>query len=94
MRHGETLANRAGIIQGQSESPLSELGASQAGLVAKALAGVDWWRIVSSDLGRCQQTAKILLEAADGAGNGSAPTVAIAERNGKAWRNGSCARRP
>ena len=68
MRHGETLANRAGIIQGQSESPLSELGASQAGLVAKALAGVDWWRIVSSDLGRCQQTAKILLEAADGAG--------------------------
>ena len=68
VRHGETLANRAGIIQGQSESPLSELGASQAGLVAKALAGVDWWRIVSSDLGRCQQTAKILLEAADGAG--------------------------
>jgi len=68
VRHGETLANKAGIIQGQSESPLSELGASQAGLVAKALAGVDWWRIVSSDLGRCQQTAKILLEAADGAG--------------------------
>ena len=68
VRHGETLANRAGIIQGQSESPLSELGASQAGLVAEALAGVDWWRIVSSDLGRCQQTAKILLEAADGAG--------------------------
>ena len=61
VRHGETDANRAGIIQGQSESSLSELGASQAVLVAAALSGIDWWRIVSSDLGRCKQTARLIL---------------------------------
>lgn len=61
VRHGETDWNRRGIIQGQSESTLSELGAAQAGLVAVALAGISWWRICSSDLRRCRQTVELVL---------------------------------
>jgi phosphohistidine phosphatase SixA len=62
VRHGETEANRAGIVQGQSESPLSPLGAAQARRAAAALAGRRWWRVVSSDLGRTRQTAELLLD--------------------------------
>jgi broad specificity phosphatase PhoE len=61
VRHGETEANRAGIIQGQSESPLSELGTAQASLMADRLSAIEWWRIRCSDLGRCMQTARLLL---------------------------------
>lgn len=61
IRHGETLANREGIIQGQSESPLSDLGLAQAELVRNALADVAWWWVVSSDLGRCKSTAEIII---------------------------------
>ena len=61
VRHGETDWNQRGIIQGQSESTLSELGSSQARLVAAALAGISWWRICSSDLVRCRQTTKLIL---------------------------------
>jgi broad specificity phosphatase PhoE len=73
VRHGETDWNQRGIIQGQSESTLSELGASQAVLVADALAGRSWWRIVSSDLGRCRQTTQLILTPAppDDADGGS-----------------------
>eukprot|EP01052_Picozoa_sp_SAG31_P000420 SAG31_NODE_12_length_38498_cov_21.161671_36_plen_192_part_00 len=61
VRHGETLANREGIIQGQSESPLSDLGLAQAELVHNALADEEWWWVVSSDLGRCRSTAEIII---------------------------------
>lgn len=61
VRHGETDWNQRGIIQGQSESTLSELGAAQARLVAAALGGVSWWRICSSDLERCKETTKLIL---------------------------------
>ena len=61
VRHGETLANKAGILQGQSESPLSEKGERQAGEVGEALKNVPFWRGYSSDLGRAKNTARILL---------------------------------
>ena len=61
VRHGETDWNQRGIIQGQSESTLSDLGAAQARLVATALEGISWWRICSSDLERCRETTKLIL---------------------------------
>src|SRR4029078_12794498 len=39
VRHGETLSNLAGRIQGQSDSPLSPLGWKQCQAAAAALAG-------------------------------------------------------
>ena len=66
VRHGETDANRAGIIQGQSESSLSPLGRSQAALAREPLRGAVWWRIISSDLGRCRQTVQLVLQGGAG----------------------------
>lgn len=39
VRHGETQANRDGIIQGQMDVPLNEEGLRQAEIVAQALKG-------------------------------------------------------
>ena len=64
VRHGETTANRAGIIQGQSLDPafkLTELGESQAHAAGESWRGQQWWRVVASDLPRARQTAEIIL---------------------------------
>ena len=59
LRHGESLGNAAGIIQGQADFPLSEKGINQARVLAK------YWQdksrtfdlIISSPLIRAMQTA-------------------------------------
>jgi broad specificity phosphatase PhoE len=62
LRHGESEGNRAGVLQGQYDYPLSQLGTHQA----KALA-CDWKSnsikydlIISSPLTRASQTAEII----------------------------------
>ncbi len=60
IRHGETEWNRQGILQGQLNSPLSELGLNQAKALAEFFKYHDWDRIVCSDLGRALQTAEII----------------------------------
>lgn len=60
VRHGETTANKAGIIQGQSLDPsykLTELGVAQAKAAGTTLDGRAFWKVVSSDLPRCKETA-------------------------------------
>ena len=66
VRHGETLANRAGIIQGQSESDLSDLGSEQAAQAGAALAASasTFGKVYCSDLGRTRQTLARMREAA------------------------------
>jgi len=61
-RHGQSEFNALGVLQGHLESPLSPLGITQAeSLALKAQQwGVD--HIVSSHLGRAQQTAHICAE--------------------------------
>ena len=61
-RHGQSEFNALGVLQGHLESPLSPLGITQAeSLALKAKQwGVD--HIVSSHLGRAQQTAHICAE--------------------------------
>jgi probable phosphoglycerate mutase len=64
VRHGETLWNREGRIQGYfADSPLSERGMAQALALAERLAreGVDL--IFSSDLGRTRMTADPIARA-------------------------------
>ena len=60
IRHGETMWNVQKRIQGQRNSKLSENGITQAELVAKALVKREFDVLVSSDLGRAIETAKII----------------------------------
>ena len=58
VRHGRTVANAAGLLQGRVDNPLDDQGRQQAGLIAKVLGPVD--RVVSSPLQRALQTAEPL----------------------------------
>ena len=67
IRHGETESNSNGIFQGQTNSPLSELGKTQAQLLAQRLqkdhVNVD--RLIASTLGRAIETAEYIAKALD-----------------------------
>lgn len=64
IRHGESLANRAGIYQGRSvDTSLSSLGKRQAGLVASRLKDEKVACVFTSPLKRTQETANIILRA-------------------------------
>eukprot|EP00912_Choanoflagellata_sp_UC4_P000320 UC4_evm1s197 len=66
VRHGETEWNRRGIIQGQSNSELSDLGKLQAQLVGKALKNVNFSFVFSSDLSRAKDTCQTILDVNSG----------------------------
>ena len=55
VRHGETQANRDGVIQGQLDTVLNARGEEQARMVANALGGVGFTRAYSSDLRRASE---------------------------------------
>lgn len=57
LRHGETLWNRAGRLQGWQDSPLSDAGRAQAAALAARLADERVDLLVASDLGRTRDTA-------------------------------------
>jgi probable phosphoglycerate mutase len=65
VRHGETLWNQQGLLQGHLDSPLSELGVNQANALADYFSKCDWDLIVSSDLTRAVRTAEIIKRASD-----------------------------
>jgi probable phosphoglycerate mutase len=62
VRHGESVYNAEGRIQGQADVPLSQLGWRQGEAVAEALRDVPLDAIYSSPLARAKQTAEILAE--------------------------------
>jgi len=61
-RRGETEENKAGIMQGHLPGTLSELGKEQAGKLAERLKDEKIDLIVSSDLARALDTAKVVAE--------------------------------
>ncbi|KAF9484702.1 phosphoglycerate mutase-like protein [Pholiota conissans] len=61
VRHGETQANRDGIIQGQQDTVLNAMGEEQARLVGEALKDVEFRLAFSSDLSRAVKTAEAIL---------------------------------
>jgi len=65
VRHGESVYNAEGRIQGQSDVPLSELGMSQADAVATAMAEVSIDVVFSSPLLRARQTAEVVAARLD-----------------------------
>ncbi len=66
VRHGQTEFNRDKRLQGQCDSPLTELGQDQArrmGTHLKALVDDhERWRIIASPLGRAAHTARIIRD--------------------------------
>ncbi|MBT0720028.1 phosphoglycerate mutase GpmB [Tatumella sp. TA1] len=62
VRHGETLWNTEQRIQGQSDSELTKQGIEQARQTGLRLQHLGITHIISSDLGRTQQTAAIIAE--------------------------------
>jgi broad specificity phosphatase PhoE len=62
VRHGETLHNAEGRIQGQSDSQLSPLGRLQCTAVAAALAGQKFDAVIASPLSRARETAECIAE--------------------------------
>ena len=61
VRHGETNANREGILQGNLDVPLNDIGIRQAHAVADYLAETRFDAAYSSPLQRAALTAEILI---------------------------------
>jgi len=66
VRHGETEANKAGILQGHCDYPLTPLGVDQAKLCGAVLAGVCFAKAFSSDLKRAYVTACLISDSTGG----------------------------
>jgi probable phosphoglycerate mutase len=61
LRHGKPLFPGAGsYIYGHTDYPLSDCGVSQARRIGEVLSGIRMERIVSSDLARAAETARIV----------------------------------
>ncbi len=58
VRHGQTIENEKGIMQGQNDGTPSSLGVEQNSQVAADLANESFDIIISSDLGRCTALAE------------------------------------
>ena len=65
IRHGQSVYNAEGRIQGQSDIPLSELGMNQGQAAARALVGEGIDAIFSSPLTRAMQTARSVADSLD-----------------------------
>ncbi|KAF8469922.1 phosphoglycerate mutase-like protein [Gautieria morchelliformis] len=61
VRHGQTAENRQGMIQGQLDTQLDEVGIEQAAAVAQSLKDVQFDAAFSSDLERAVDTANAIL---------------------------------
>ena len=70
VRHGETEANRAGLLLGRSDPPLTTRGVRQAAALARVLARRPVSRLLTSPLTRAVQTAEAIGEA-----TGTSPVV-------------------
>lgn len=64
LRHGESVGNKRGLLQGQADYPLSEKGRVQARALAQSWEenGRRFDRITASPLARARETAEIIAE--------------------------------
>lgn len=63
VRHGQTLFNVMGKVQGWCDTPLTEEGIAGAAALGRGLARVDFAAAYSSDSGRAVQTLDTILDA-------------------------------
>jgi probable phosphoglycerate mutase len=64
LRHGRTAHNAGGVMQGQLDVALDEVGRAQALAVAVVLAEASPVAVFSSDLARARDTGQVLADAA------------------------------
>lgn len=62
IRHGETLLNKLGRVQGRCDSPLTEEGHRSASLLRQSLENLNISAVYSSDLPRAYATAEIICQ--------------------------------
>ena len=62
VRHGETVWNHEMRFQGHGDSPLTERGRAQARAIGQRLKSMAIDTLISSDLGRTQETAALITE--------------------------------
>lgn len=62
VRHGETVANRNGVLQGHCDYPLTSFGLEQAEACGYYLRDMKWDKIYASDLLRAYHTCQYVLE--------------------------------
>lgn len=65
IRHGETDANKNGVLQGSSNWPLNDDGIKLAIITGQNMKGIKFDACFSSPLDRAKQTAKLVLENSD-----------------------------
>ena len=65
VRHGETVWNREGRIQGHTDVALSDKGKDQAARLADRLSSVSFDAAYASDLCRASATASLILQGRD-----------------------------
>lgn len=78
MRHGETDANVAGVVSGQTDSKLTERGRAQARAARDPARALSISDIVASPLTRALETAEIIAAAT---GHHVRPIPGLRERN-------------
>lgn len=61
VRHGKTMFNTTGQVQGWADSPLTDVGIKQAIEAGKGLKEIPFVSAYSSDMGRARHTAKYIL---------------------------------
>ncbi len=61
VRHGETVLNAKGVMQGRLDEPLNQNGRDLAEVTGKAMKGICFDACISSPLNRAMETAKIIL---------------------------------
>ena len=62
LRHGETSANRNGIVLGTSDVPLTKIGRLQAKMAAQKIAELEINSLFSSPYYRAKETSKYVQE--------------------------------
>ncbi len=68
VRHGRTVWNKAGLIQGSSDVELLQEGIDMAIETGRGLASVEFDAVYSSPLSRAVNTAQLIMEAREGTG--------------------------
>ncbi|WP_343715447.1 histidine phosphatase family protein [Inquilinus sp.] len=91
LRHGQSTANRDGVIAGSTDAALTELGEAQAREAALALAGSGIRRIVASPLRRALRTAEAVARAL---GLPVETDAGLVERDWGTWEGRPVADRP
>ena len=63
IRHGETVWNEKGLLQGRTDIELNENGRKAASELGKRLAGIHFDKVYASPLRRARETAELILGA-------------------------------